>query len=424
MPFLIYSVNVSFILFVWEVITVNNKVYQIVKEQVLQMLKESEEQGTFHWVQPWSNACPFAKPYLSAPDKFYSGINLLLCPAGEYVSFRQIQEMQEKDESIHLRKGSKAKTIYYFNFQDKKDEKGNVELDKDGKPIKIPFFKFYKVFSINDVNNLETRMPIDAVEHTTDENIDKALMYAKRYCDISGIDYVEKKGSNQAYFVPSANAITVPDRSQFQSMYEFLSTIFHEISHAIDYKLGLTNSIPELKTSRYASGELLAEWGACIFLNMFHIEDDSTTRNSAEYLRGWSDKIKSEKDSYIVTMANKAWKAANHLKDTVELSLLQEQANEQDEVVILAENKIIHIQVNEDGDFDYSIYSHSVDSDRLRLFDGGVLDKGEEIKNIYDAMADILEGFCIDEKNISLMDIDDFESLMAGDLKLSEDFER
>lgn len=396
----------------------------MVKEQVLQMLKDSEERGDFRWVQPWNNSCPFAKSYLSEPDHFYSGINLLLCPAGEYLTFKQIQDLQEQDDSIKLRKGSHARTIYYFNFQQKKDENGNLLFDEDGKPLQTPFFRFYKVFSINDINNLETRMPMNEVEHDIDAKMEKALMYIRKFCELTGIDYVEKKGSNQAYFVPATNSITVPDKSQYQSIYEFLSTICHEVTHAIDKQLGLTSSIEELQTSKYASGELIAEWGACILLNMFQIEDDSTTKNSVEYLRGWSEKIKSEKDSYIVSMANKAWKAAIYLKDTVEIALLKEQAQEQDEVVFFAEGKIIHIQVNSDGDFDYTFYEYDEDCKKIKFLDGGVIEQGEEVQNLYDAMTDIIEGYNIPEKQIELIEIEDFESLLAGDTSLDETLDR
>lgn len=405
----------------------NNKVYEIVQQQILDMLAESEKEGKIRWVKPWQGGSPLPKSYLADENTFYKGINAVINEPSEYITFTELQKMREQDSSIKIRKGCHTHTVYYFNFMEKKNEDGTIKTDDKGNPIKIPFLKFYKVYDINDVIGLESRMKNYVKnEHTLDANMKKAELYMKVFCDVTGIDMVVKEGSSRAYFNPVRNSITVPSKSQYskENTAEYYSTCLHEISHAIDYKLGLIADANRLGSAdgvrnedAYSSGELLAEISSQMLAHRLMIDAECSMKNSVEYIRGWSQKIKSEKTSYIVLMAGKAGKACDYFFEQVEKELEKYNVPE---AVVQGDNKIIHIFENSDSDFEYEVYKFDILSEKIRLLDGGIIERGEDINNLMDALADVTSDWCISEQALHSMELDDFEELMAGDVKYEE----
>ena len=405
----------------------NNKVYEIVQQQILDMLEKSEKEGKIHWIKPWQGGSPLPKAYLADENTFYKGINVVINEPSEYITFTELQKMREKDSSIKIRKGCHQHTVYYFNFMEKKNEDGTVKTDEKGNPIKIPFLKFYKVYDINDVIGLESRMKnFVKNEHTLDANMKKAELYMRVFCDVMGIDMVVKEGSSRAYFNPARNSITVPAKSQYskENIAEYYSTCLHEISHAIDFKLGLVADANRLGSAdgianedAYSSGELLAEISSQMLAHRLMIDAESSMANSVEYIRGWSQKIKSEKASYIVSMAGKAGKVCDYFFEQVEKELEKYNVPE---AVVQGDNKIIHIFENSDSDFEYEVYKFDILSEKVRLLDGGIIERGDEINNLMDALAEVTSEWCISEQALHSMDLDDFEELMAGDVKYED----
>lgn len=397
-------------------------VYNMVKTKILDMLAESEASGKLQWVRPWQKNCPLPKSLLTPVDVFYSGCNALLLSPGEHCTMNQIREMQKAnpEKGIKIRKGCHAETVFYFNFMEKKDKEGNVELDEEGNPKKTPFLKFYKVFSIADVEGVESRMPYNAVAHSLDASMEQAELYLRTYCKAMGVDLVIKKGMQQAYFDPNNNSIVCPDKSQYQSVKSYFSTCFHECVHFIDKFLGLTKDRTDSKQDLYSDSELVAEIGSALICNMLYISDDSVMRNSTEYIKGWSRKVKDERASYIVSMSNKAWKAAQHFMEVVQMELLKEQAKSEEEIVVKAEGDFIHLWGNSDGDFEYDIYKKDILDEQWKMKDGGILESGDDMQTIYDALTDILNDLNISEKNIKAYDVDEFETIISGVVEYEE----
>ena len=59
-------------------------------------------------------------------------------------------------------------------------------------------------------------------------------------------------------------------------------------------------------------------------------------------------------------------------------------------------------------------------SEKVRLLDGGIIERGDEINNLMDALAEVTSEWCISEQALHSMDLDDFEELMAGDVKYED----
>ena len=90
-----------------------NKVNQYVTNNIVTKLQTAiAEGGVAPWQKPWANA---GTPVNYVTGKPYRGINLLLLEeGGEYLTFNQIKDLQEKNPSIHLRKGAKSSMVVFF----------------------------------------------------------------------------------------------------------------------------------------------------------------------------------------------------------------------------------------------------------------------------------------------------------------------
>jgi len=90
-------------------------VYEIVKETLLEKM-EAMNRGEVdgHWLKPWS--LRKVRPMNWQSQRLYSGANLWLLDGfgSEFLTFKQIQELQKKNPEVKLRKGSKGRFVIFF----------------------------------------------------------------------------------------------------------------------------------------------------------------------------------------------------------------------------------------------------------------------------------------------------------------------
>lgn len=92
-----------------------------------------------------------------------------------------------------------------------------------------------------------------------------------------------------------------------------------------------------------------------------------------------------------------------------------------DEAVVKVEgDTYLHVKINSDNDFDYNIYRQELGKAKLKLIDGGVIERGESIDNLYAAFADIIDGYNLNFKTLEEIDIEDFEATLYGDISVEE----
>ena len=220
-------------------------IYEMVTDRIIQKLEKAEESGEkFKWVKPFdiTNSVRYACNYETQIP--YTGINRLLADRDEFLTFNQIKKMNEKDKDdfFHVRKGAKGTPIIYVNWKEVLDKEGNVKIDEGGNPIKKPFFKYYTVFSRQDVinkegENLSSRFP---TKHYNYEEINKLtqkqlLVFTSminRYLEKYDIQLQIVNDGTEAYFSPSDRVIRLPNLSNFSSVYEYASCIAHEAIHS------------------------------------------------------------------------------------------------------------------------------------------------------------------------------------------------
>lgn len=281
-------------------------IYEMVTNRIIEKLEKTEESGEkFHWVKPFdiTNGTRFACNFETQIP--YTGINRLLAEPDEYLTFNQVKKMNEKnkDDFLKIRKNSKGVPILYVNWKEVLDADGNVKTDKEGNPVKKPFFKYYTVFSRQDIvnkdgENLPSKVPTkhydyDEIEALTQRELLRFTSMINHYCDKNGIELQITNDGTRAYFSPADRIIRVPNMSNFNSVYEYVSTVAHEAIHST---MLLTNRVPinEFQTKEnYSKEELVAEIGAAFLVSQFQILDDSPNKNNdIAYIQGWRNFIK------------------------------------------------------------------------------------------------------------------------------------
>ncbi|PJI10245.1 MULTISPECIES: ArdC family protein [Clostridium] len=281
-----------------------NKVYEYVQENIINQLKEAIKNGTeTPWQKPWVG---IGRPKNYVTQKPYRGINLLLLPfAGEYITFKQIKNVQNKHPEVHLKKGSKSYMVVFWKFQDKdKADEDDVVIDEDESKnnYKPPVFRYYKIYHISDVEGLKLHdniiQNINVSLHGEAENlIDE---YSNAVCINKCL------GSDRAYYSAAMDTINIPDIRQFKSEEEFYSTVFHEMIHSTGAKKRLgrfdenANQF-QFGSESYSKEELVAEIGASMLMSQFSIATKASNKNSVAYLQSWLKAI--ENDVTLITFA-------------------------------------------------------------------------------------------------------------------------
>lgn len=271
-----------------------SKVYDYVTERIIKQLEE----GTIPWRRPWQGG--EAVNYVTR--KPYRGINRLLLPGGEYLTWKQIQ-----DNKGSVKKGAKSYMVVFWKFFDntKETEDGDVEIStKSGCML-----RYYNVFALADTEGIESKIVPVTNEFTP---IEEAERIASNYKDAPPVKHDDK---GRAYYSPSDDYINLPDTTQFDSEAEYYSTLFHEMVHSTGHDKRLSRFKGQKNAAfgsqDYSKEELVAEIGAAMLCGTCRIEN-RTIDNSAAYIASWLKKLKDDR-TLIVSAAAKAQKAADYI---------------------------------------------------------------------------------------------------------------
>ena len=161
------------------------------------------------------------------------------------------------------------------------------------------------------------------------EALDRFNRLFNYYCKKHGIEVEIIKDGTEAYFSPSDMRIRVPEMENFKSVYDYITTIAHEMAHSTGMLLGRFGTETSVDTKLdYAREELIAEISSEIIANELQIIDDSNTPdNAVAYIHGWSSFLK-DRPTEILSAASKAEKVVELLMETLkELELEEQQKN-------------------------------------------------------------------------------------------------
>lgn len=280
-----------------------NKVYQIIQEKMIQRIEECIKTGeNLPWNKPWSSN--MAVKYITR--KPYRGINVWLLEeiGSEFITYTQLTKLQKKNPEIKLKKGCKKHMVVFWKLNEyEKVENGEIETTK------VPLLRYYNVYSISDVQGLETKF----TQFTHLNNYEEVENIISSYTQNNNIKYSEMN-INEAFFIPAKDEVCVPKKEYFEEIEKFYSVTFHELGHSTGIptrlnRYSLTTS-SKLHLENYSKEELVAEMTASMLLGLLNINTTSTEENSIAYLQGWMKAIK-EDVSLIVSASAQAQKACD-----------------------------------------------------------------------------------------------------------------
>lgn len=202
-------------------------IYQDVTDRVIRAL----EAGTKPWCCPWDRTGEVTLPINQSTGDFYRGINIPLLWMEQhergFASSRWMTYRQAQAKDAQVRKGEKGTTIVFF----KSLERGTGEIDTstgETKTDRIPMLRTFTVFNLDQIEGIDSPVP-----DIQSEGFDP-IQSAEGMLRASGV--VIHEGGSRAFYRPSSDEITLPDRARFAHAYNFYATALHELSHATGHK--------------------------------------------------------------------------------------------------------------------------------------------------------------------------------------------
>lgn len=276
----------------------NKSIAQMITERFIEELKK----GCPPWKKSWHGVGVNAISHLTGQT--YSILNQMLLPKpGEYITFNQV-----KKEGGKVKRGEKSNIIVFWNLKEY-EKKDNVE-----EKIKVPILQYYKVFHIEQCENIEPKYFKESKQINTILEAEKIkLSYTSR----ENLE-IRETLTNYAFYDKNNDYIQVPVINQYENPNDFYSTLFHEMVHSTGHfnRLNRFNKDDKLndveENSEYSKEELVAEISSAALLNMIGIETDKTFKESASYLNGWIKTLENDVN-FIISAAGKADKAVNYI---------------------------------------------------------------------------------------------------------------
>lgn len=281
-----------------------SKVYAIVTDYITRQL----EAGTAPWKKGWTNRN--LAPMNGVSGRRYSGVNyFMLSMMGGSPVWMTKNQIAAHGGTIKSTEFLKAMPIIFWSWLDKKNA-------VTGAKEKFPMLRFFNVWNLDQTENVKLPASVlaklenpQAFTHDQSNELADAII-----ANMPNRPVVSETVSDKAFYSPTNDSITVPERSQFANISEFFSTMFHELAHSTGHKSRLNRkevAEPSYFGSHdYSNEELVAELTASYLCAEAGI--DNTLDNSAAYIAGWLGRLKSDPKAFVMA-AGRAQKAADYI---------------------------------------------------------------------------------------------------------------
>ncbi|WP_445192788.1 ArdC family protein [Sphingomonas sp. Tas61C01] len=275
-------------------------------ETITNAIIERLEAGVRPWRQPWTGG-PVSRP-LRVCGTPYRGVNVIwlwmAAQARGFISPTWMTYHQSQLLGGQVRKGERGTcAIFYKSYSKEVEDPATGEREDEARRV----LKSFTVFNVDQIDGLPERFtpePIPRPEPTARDHALDAFFGV--------IPASIRHGGGEAYYLPSADQITMPDPAAFRSRDLYRSTLAHELAHWTGHQSRLARSLGNrFGSDAYAMEELIAELasamvGAELGLPVDHLEDH------ASYLASWLKVLKADNRA-ILTAAAKAEEASAFL---------------------------------------------------------------------------------------------------------------
>lgn len=275
-------------------------VYEIVTSNIIRAL----ENGTAPWKRSWDAVS--AKP-MNITGRQYSGVNyFILSMMGGHPVWLTANQIRQAGGKIKDGEERKAMPVCFWKWIEK----------NDGTNEKFPMLRFFNVWNYDQTEGVKlpasitAKLDVPKREHVNNDVAERII------ANMPNRPKVSETVSDRAFYSPTNDSITVPERAQFSDIGEFFCTMFHELIHSTGHKSRLNRkevAEPSYFGSHdYSNEELVAELGAAFLCAEAGI--DNTLDNSASYIAGWLSKLKDDPKAFIMA-SGRAQKAADYILD-------------------------------------------------------------------------------------------------------------
>lgn len=281
-----------------------NKVYELVTNQIIEMLEE----GAIPWRKRWVSV----PPQNGMTRRPYRGLNVMLLQNAGKSSPFWLTYNQARKMGGHVNAGAKSQMVVFW----KRVERGTGEFEDDGvnEIVKSSFIlRYFRLFNLEDVTLPDDKIPVLDVPDREVSKIDRAEQIINDWETRPTI----KEGDGGAFYIPSEDTVVVPHQKNFNMDEDFYKTLWHELIHSTGAPKRL-NRFTENEDKEvfglhsYSGEELVAEIGASFLNGHLGIEQDEVMENSVAYIKGWLKRFKDDK-KMIVMAASRAQKAVDYI---------------------------------------------------------------------------------------------------------------
>ncbi len=175
-------------------------IYQMITDQFIRQLEiASVGGGSVPWQKPWAKVSGAGRAVSRMTGNPYGLLNqMLLSRPSQYASFEQWTE----NLSGKIVKGSKGETVITYSRVE------NTETDAEEKASPNYKLRYYKVFPIESVMNVELLALTDDGEH--ENPIQEAEALVKAYISREGITVIESEDVDEACYEAEVDVICMP----------------------------------------------------------------------------------------------------------------------------------------------------------------------------------------------------------------------
>lgn len=325
-------------------------------DKVVEKMKEAVE-----YQKPWF-VCD-ELPYNRMTGEPYKGSNFVaLTVQGRsdprWLTFKQIQELAEKDGVDYNVKGQKGTLIQrwipaYDKNKDEKLSNDSGEEPGDGKTFARGGWKFYAVFNGEQIANLPPYQKRDR-EFENYEPAETLIECMKA----DGVKF-DHHGEGKAYYIPSKDEVWLPHKDRFKTEGLYYRTAMHELGHATGHSTRLdrdqTGSMrghTEESLHKYAKEELVAELSSYFVGAELGIPYDSSAHeNHAAYLKNWISALEDPEKGkqFFAEAVKEAGQSADYQISRYHGKLIEQEREktvEQEKTVENTESKSIAVTVD------------------------------------------------------------------------------
>ena len=277
-----------------------------IAEQITNAIIEQLEK----WVKPWHSKPSEGAPHNPASGTFYRGANffwltMLQSSGAQGTSSNWITYKQAQALGAQVQKGAKGVQVVFYKPLSIKDK-------ASGEAKVIPMVKTYTVFNADFIEGL----PVDDIELVEDKPEFQTHEECEAFIASSGANI--QHGGGKAFYMPSADFIQLPNKTDFKTEADYYATALHELSHWTGAKHRIDRDFSKSKRfgdSAYAFEELVAELGAAMLCA--HNKVDGQLQH-ASYIESWLKVLRNDSRA-ILKAGAEAQKVLDYLTKAIDV---------------------------------------------------------------------------------------------------------